>query len=48
MTDKHDSDSAGRSGHPGADETTKSGAGYGDHAGEKQKGDSEGAGDAKD
>ena len=44
MTDKHDEDTAGKSGQPGTEPSTKPGAG--DAGGEKQKGDGEG-GDAK-
>ena len=48
MTDKRDEDTAGKSGNPGSEPTDpKSGAGYGDHAGEQQKSESEGSGDEK-
>lgn len=48
MTDKRDEDSAGKSGNPGSEPVSdKSGAGYGDHAGERQKGENQDSGDQK-
>lgn len=51
MTDKRGEDSASKgSGHAGEGSgptTTPSGAGYGNDAGERQKGDAEGSGEQK-
>ena len=44
--DKTGEDTAGKG--QGTEPPAKSGAGYGDHAGDKQKGDTEGTGDAKE
>lgn len=49
MTDKRDEGLATKSGRPGSEpmEDPKSGAGYGDHAPDLEKGDDQGGGEEK-